>query len=329
MPPPDLEPSKSKTPETPTYPLLERFDRTNMKHLLSLFFGFTLYFALQYGYLTKLSCVDGVKPCDQPDTMLQAAEDGIYFSIATETTVGYGDFAPRGFSRVLACLQALGGLCIAGLFVTKLTTGPSGKTKILVDRMSGAWIEFCDTDEGIRTSLIHIRFEKGLLRYDGINFDMDENRERDRDPAYLGIFEGSSEPTSSINGPEIWFDYSNLEHDESAFKSGRTSLCFSLRKDFPGRTMTIDEARERGIRPYDFFRGFAEDKDKGLIPMFGYRLGNRGEAKLATSRSYSDAIRSERSRLVRAWLPVVEHKGHVYEEVREQHAERAKPNKHS
>lgn len=322
MPQDAFEPSKSASPETPTYPWLSRFDRTNVNHLLILFAAFTLYFSVQYAYLTKLSCANGVKPCDQPDTVLQAVEDGVYFSIATETTVGYGDFAPRGFSRVLACFQALGGLCIAGLFVTKLTTGPSGKTEVLVERMSGAWIEFCETSEGIRTSLIHLRFEKGLLRYDGINFDMDEDRDRDRDPAYLGIFEGSSEPTNSINGPEIWFDYSNLEGDDSAFKSGRTSLCFSLRKDFPGRAMTIAEARERSTRPYDFFRGFAEDKDKGMIPMFGYRLTNRSEAKLATSRSYDSPTQTRRSKLVKAWLPICDHKGHVYDEVRAQYAER-------
>jgi hypothetical protein len=317
MPLPNPEPPK--TPETPTYPWHSRFDRTNLRHLLLLFAIFTVGFAGVYAYLTRFNCRQGVKPCGWSENTLQALEDGLYFSIATETTVGYGDFAPHGHSRIFACLQAIGGLCIAGLFVTKLTTGPSGKTKVLVDRMSGAWIEFCAiSDSEIRTSLIHIRFEKGLLRYDGINFDETEQ------PKYLGIFEGSSEPTNSINGSEIWFDYSNLEGDHSAFKSGRTSLCFSHRRDFPGRPTTIDEARKRGTRPYDFFRGFAVDKEKGVVPMFGYRLTHKSEAKLAKSRSYSDAIQSRRSKLVRAWLPVCEHKAHVYAEVLQQRAEQTK-----
>jgi hypothetical protein len=174
-----------------------------------------LYAGITYGFLTHYFYYHGSAP---RQSWRHVFWDGLYFSVATETTVGYGDFSPYGASRVVACVQALLGLCVAGLFMSKITTGPSGKTKIIIERMSGAWIEFCDTSGGIRVSLIHVRFMNGLLRYDGVNFT--------KEGEYLGTFKGSSEPTSSLNGSEIWFDYSNEEGDASVFSTGRTKLCF-------------------------------------------------------------------------------------------------------
>jgi hypothetical protein len=222
---------------------------------------------------------------------------------------------------------------LAGLFVDRFTTGPSGKTKVLIERMSGGWIEFCKLSNGdIHTSLIHIRFQKGLLRYDGINFDDPDTEVRD--PCYLGIFEGSSEPMSSINGPEIWFDYSNLEGDQTSFTSGRTSLRFSRFADnriqhprfdtLPEAFTSINEARERRTRPYDYFEGFADDKGKeGLVPMFAYRLTEKDQEKLAKTLSYSDKVQSDRSALVKAWLPRCKREAAKFETILKHHQERA------
>lgn len=48
--------------------------------------------------------------------------DCFYFSVATTTTLGYGDIIPLGASKMLAVLQASLGLMIFTVFVGKLVS---------------------------------------------------------------------------------------------------------------------------------------------------------------------------------------------------------------
>ena len=48
--------------------------------------------------------------------------DGVYFSVVTISSLGYGDLQPIGFSRALACFQVLFGLSWMGIIVAKLTS---------------------------------------------------------------------------------------------------------------------------------------------------------------------------------------------------------------
>lgn len=48
--------------------------------------------------------------------------DSFYFSIATATTLGYGDIIPLGASKALAVLQASSGLMVFTVFVGKLVS---------------------------------------------------------------------------------------------------------------------------------------------------------------------------------------------------------------
>lgn len=45
---------------------------------------------------------------------------GLYFSFVTFTTLGYGDYSPVGFVRLIATLQALSGLILTSLFMVTL-----------------------------------------------------------------------------------------------------------------------------------------------------------------------------------------------------------------
>jgi len=47
--------------------------------------------------------------------------DGLYFSVSTMTTVGYGDFLPLGWSRAVAMGEALAGIILLPLFLIALT----------------------------------------------------------------------------------------------------------------------------------------------------------------------------------------------------------------
>ena len=46
----------------------------------------------------------------------------VYFSIVTFTTLGYGDFVPRGVSKAFACVEVLLGIAFFGVFIAKLSS---------------------------------------------------------------------------------------------------------------------------------------------------------------------------------------------------------------
>ena len=63
--------------------------------------------------------LDGAAPLSRGiDGLLTA----IYFSFTTATSVGYGDVLPRGGARVLAIIEAVGGLLVFGAIVSKFVS---------------------------------------------------------------------------------------------------------------------------------------------------------------------------------------------------------------
>jgi len=58
-----------------------------------------------------------------PVTFLTA----LYFSCVTTTTLGYGDFAPEGISRVFAVFQAFLGMAVVGAVISKVLTRHQGQ----------------------------------------------------------------------------------------------------------------------------------------------------------------------------------------------------------
>ena len=49
---------------------------------------------------------------------------GIYFSIVTVSSLGYGDMHPMGLSKALACAEVLIGLAVLGIMIAKVTSRP-------------------------------------------------------------------------------------------------------------------------------------------------------------------------------------------------------------
>lgn len=52
----------------------------------------------------------------------------LYFSCVTTTTLGYGDFAPEGISRIFAIFQAFLGMAVVGAVISKVLTRHQGQT---------------------------------------------------------------------------------------------------------------------------------------------------------------------------------------------------------
>lgn len=61
----------------------------------------------------------GIQDNTRPDRPVSHAYlDSLYYSVVTFTTLGYGDFYPRGVGRVLAGMEALTGYVILGLIAS-------------------------------------------------------------------------------------------------------------------------------------------------------------------------------------------------------------------
>lgn len=83
----------------------------NVALALAWAFGFAaltiLFFGIVYAEL-------GIVAPDRPGAVIRTFSTCLYFSAATFTTVGYGDFAPAPDSRLLASIEALTGYVIMG-----------------------------------------------------------------------------------------------------------------------------------------------------------------------------------------------------------------------
>lgn len=72
----------------------------------------------------------------------------LYFSVATATSVGYGDVVPIGFVRVFAVLESAAGLLLFGLLVSRFVSRKQDQTIIEIHR-----IAFEDRLGRVRTNL--------------------------------------------------------------------------------------------------------------------------------------------------------------------------------
>lgn len=78
--------------------------------------GVVVLFGFLYDTLTPLG--EGMG-CQTADSSLWR---GVYFSVVTLSSLGYGDIVPIGYSRVLAAVEVLFGLMFMGILVAKLTS---------------------------------------------------------------------------------------------------------------------------------------------------------------------------------------------------------------
>ena len=226
--------------------LLEWYDRQNSLHLLASFAILTWASAIAYYLLSKYRPEQGlISSCRVAGTTFW---DALYFSIATETTVGYGDLSPVGISRFVACAQVICGLVLAGMTVSKLSSGPGGRLRNAVSRCSGDWIEMNPLRDTLIVSLVTIAYVELSLRYDGENYD--------RDGIPLGFFKGMLLGNRGIGDNILQFKYSNRDSNTKYFQEGEARLEFT---DF------------RISRQFMSYSGIAYDQAYGNIPYSAYR----------------------------------------------------------
>jgi potassium channel LctB len=135
---------------------LDRFsavavERASLLRILIIFGALVIGFAGGFWLLARYG--DAVRASGQT-TRLSIA-DALYFSVITISSLGYGDLAPTGVARLVACVEVLVGLAMMGLFVAKLS---SARVGFLVRRLYA-------TDAQARLNRIGLNFSnaRGMM----------------------------------------------------------------------------------------------------------------------------------------------------------------------
>lgn len=177
----------------------------------------TLIFSIGYFIISNYFPEHGIIVPSSDSTYVKVNFwDAIYFSVITETTTGYGDIRPIGFSRLLVCIQVFSGLIIAGILVAKITSSYGKALRYILHNSEGYWLEsFKKEGQPIMFTFAHIFFDGEELRYEGDNYDYEGK--------YQGSFRGNL--ISSV-GNYLKFEYYNLEQ-KHLFDSGFIEVTFS------------------------------------------------------------------------------------------------------
>lgn len=156
-------------------PVLTLIDRLKLWHLIFAAFMLTIVFAISYLEISLVSRGNGIIAIDVDGKQKQVNfSDALYFSIVTESTLGYGDIRPVGASRILACLQVALGLVLAGLFITKITSGRDRKMRVAAVNSSGYWLEIFKTPKNeMAVAFVTMYYDGDNLHYDGTNYNCD------------------------------------------------------------------------------------------------------------------------------------------------------------
>lgn len=97
------------------------FDKSSYGAWISIFLGIVLLFGITFAVLSPFG--HGM----HEETSLTEDVDffqGIYFSIVTISSLGYGDIQPKGAGKILAGIEVVLGLSIIGVMIAKLTSKP-------------------------------------------------------------------------------------------------------------------------------------------------------------------------------------------------------------
>lgn len=90
-----------------------------MRWYVVFFVAVVFIFGCLYTYFTP--CGHGIGQNLEPLSEVTFLQ-GIYFSIITVSSLGYGDMHPMGYSKALACIEVLMGLAMIGIMIAKVTS---------------------------------------------------------------------------------------------------------------------------------------------------------------------------------------------------------------
>jgi ion channel len=127
--------------------LASTFEGGSTRDLVKLWMGLIVVCAVLY-WAFNVAGLGGVKEGDRATAGLTAVWDAFYFSFVTAASAGFGDLLPSGASRVLAIVEAVGGLLVFGAVISKLV---SRRQEEVVDEIHR--IAYEDRLERVQTDL--------------------------------------------------------------------------------------------------------------------------------------------------------------------------------
>ncbi len=150
-----------------TSPLL--LDRVPFWLLAVVNLGANFLFGAMYGVLDTHWPGHGLIPAHVGDPVHW--HDYLYFSFVTQATIGYGDYSPLGFSRLVACVQAAVGIVSVGLLVAKITTASISRYNLLRKEACDDWVDIVRQRDGrIEVGILHLEWRDGGLEFIGHNY---------------------------------------------------------------------------------------------------------------------------------------------------------------
>ena len=90
-----------------------------MRWYIGIFIATVIFFGCLYTYFTP--CGHGIGQNLEPLSEVTFLQ-GIYFSVITVSSLGYGDMHPMGYSKAFACIEVLMGLAMIGIMIAKVTS---------------------------------------------------------------------------------------------------------------------------------------------------------------------------------------------------------------
>ena len=201
--------------------------------------------------------------------------DAVYFSVVTISSLGYGDFQPKGISRLFATIEVLWGLVIIGLGVAKLASEGSSELRKLHGKVGGVWLDVVRFEDGKKIfGIIYINItEDGLsLAFGGENYNEDGSQ--------IDSFESR---LISVDWPSARFFYEN-SHGSENYTAGLVTLRF--------------ETSENGVNR---FSGESIDFKRTVVDkMEGWKLLSENDiAALTKPESRKEGV----ARLIRTYFP--------------------------
>ena len=127
--------------------LAATFEGGSTRDLLKLWMGLIVGCAVLY-WAFNVAGIGGLRELEQTTTGIKAVWTAFYFSFVTAASAGFGDVLPLGASRVLAIVEAVGGLLVFGAVISKLV---SRRQEEVVDEIHR--IAYEDRLERVQTDL--------------------------------------------------------------------------------------------------------------------------------------------------------------------------------
>jgi Ion channel len=100
--------------------LVHAIEEVSLRRYALIYTIAVLIFACAYDVLTPYG--QGIATSDSKPFTDMSFGFGLYFSIVTVSSLGYGDLHPVGISRALACFEVLFGLAFMGIFIARITS---------------------------------------------------------------------------------------------------------------------------------------------------------------------------------------------------------------